>query len=177
MQSAKAAATSISKVSYPYRLVDLRCGRVHGVLGVRELRVGGFGPVSGCRVELIPAIPRLCRRRSLLSVALPLGWLPAELLKGAKDEAALWQQELDYTRRAAVSKAQQLLGQEEGAVPAIRRELPPLDAQFAGRLLEAPLEALEAPAQPGEALLPSFARDQYERDCAALEKQELPYWM
>ena len=113
----------------------------------------------------------------MLSIALPLALLPADLWKGAKDEAALWKQELDYSRRAAVSRARELVGQDTEAIPAIKRELPPLDAQFAVRLLEAPLEALQAPVQSGEeALLPSFARQKYERDFAALEKQELPYW-
>ena len=112
----------------------------------------------------------------MLSVSLPLAWVPADLLKGAKDEAALWQQELDYTRRTAVSKAQQLLGQDASAIPAIRRDLPPLDVQFAVRLLEAPLEALQSSIEGEVPVLLGFDQAQYERDYAALQRQELPYW-
>ena len=111
----------------------------------------------------------------MLTVSLPLAGLPADFLKGIKDEAALWQQELDYTKRQQISKAQQILGRD-GVVPALRRELPPLNVQFAARLLEAPLEALQAAAQNGGVLVPGFDREQYERDYAALEAQELPYW-
>lgn len=113
----------------------------------------------------------------MLSISLPLAWVPSDLLQGAKDEAALWQQELDYTRRTAISKAQELMGQDASAIPAISRNLPPLNVQFASRLLEAPLEALQSSIEDEESLVPGFDRERYERDYAALERQELPYWL